>query len=225
MLRLVFISDTHGMLPDETPPCDVLVHCGDIGPFCDNAGQRAYLNCRFLPWLNEQPALHKIFIPGNHDSMFQDEPNEPLLLHKRVTFLLDSSVTIGGLKFYGSPWVPWYRDFSFNSPRYEPDSTEFMKSKWSHIPYDTQVLITHCPPNGILDHQAYKNPTHLGCNELRKRVESLKHIKVHAFGHLHENKQKHDSDGRVFVNASMTVNDIERGLVKAPVIVDLELNA
>ncbi len=53
---------------------------------------------------------------------------------------------IEGLKFYGSPWQPTFHNWAFNL-----DRGEEIKKVWDKIPNDTDVLITHGPPFGILD--------------------------------------------------------------------------
>ena len=52
------------------------------------------------------------------------------------------------------------------------------------IPLDTDVLITHGPPFGILD-RCYDDQR-VGCEELLKAVKRVK-PKLHVFGHIHEN--------------------------------------
>jgi Icc-related predicted phosphoesterase len=54
---------------------------------------------------------------------------------------------------------------------------------WSAIPEDTDVLVTHGPPFGILD-QNY-NKEHVGCESLTEHVLRIK-PQLHIFGHIHE---------------------------------------
>jgi Icc-related predicted phosphoesterase len=81
-----------------------------------------------------------------------------------------------------------------------------LREKWRMIPADTEVLITHCPPHGILDEVTHKNWTeHTGCEELRRRVEEtarLGSLKLHVFGHIHCGYGTHEEFGVKFVNAS-----------------------
>ena len=57
-----------------------------------------------------------------------------------------------------------------------------IRNKWSMIPENTDVLITHGPPSTILD-QVRGVPR--GCYDL---LEIVLHIrpKYHLFGHIHE---------------------------------------
>ena len=65
--------------------------------------------------------------------------------------------------------------FNFNS--------EEIKEKWDLIPGDTDILMTHSPPYGILD--VSKQGINSGCANLMRRVREVKPL-VHVFGHIHE---------------------------------------
>ena len=77
------------------------------------------------------------------------------------------------------------------------------KNAWSKIPTDTDILLTHGPPYGILD--KCKSGILAGCNALLNHV--LNRIKplYHIFGHIHEayGEYKNNKTGTIFVNASI----------------------
>jgi hypothetical protein len=54
-------------------------------------------------------------------------------------------VEIEGLKIFGSPYQPLFYNWGF---QYHASRAEEI---WSAIPKDTDILITHGPPHGILD--------------------------------------------------------------------------
>ncbi len=56
-------------------------------------------------------------------------------------YLEDSSITLYGINIYGSPWQPFFCNWAFNLPRGEE-----LASKWSAIPQETDVLLTHGAP-------------------------------------------------------------------------------
>ena len=64
-----------------------------------------------------------------------------------------------GLKVYGSPYTLVYSDGAF--PVCKGKDSVHM---WSKIPNDTDILITHGPPKGILD--LTKKLKNVGCREL-----------------------------------------------------------
>jgi Icc-related predicted phosphoesterase len=110
-------------------------------------------------------------------------------------YLQDEAAEIAGLKFWGSPWQPWFHDWAFNLPR-----GERLAEKWAMVPEDTEILVTHGPPFGIGDHNGWEG--HVGCDDLRKRVAQLQNLKLHIFGHIHESPGVFEESGVVFANVS-----------------------
>lgn len=44
--------------------------------------------------------------------------------------------------------------------------------------------------------------SHVGCEELRKKVDSLQNLKMHIFGHIHESQGNVVHNDKHFINAS-----------------------
>ena len=194
--KITFISDTHTKhkhLTNDLPGGDILIHCGDIS-------SRGYMTeiKNFLEWFDSIKGYeHKIFIAGNHDFGFQDNPKECAKLlqdYPTVTYLEDSSVIVDGIKIYGSPWQPWFHNWAFNVNRGWD-----IAQKWEKIPQDTDILITHGPSLGILDITNVSE--RVGCEDLYKRVMEI-NPKVHACGHIHSSYGMKEIDGMTFINAS-----------------------
>ena len=174
MPTIVFLSDTHGYYSGlEIPAGDIIVHAGDFG----HQGTLSELK-QFHSWYASLPHQHKLFVAGNHDWCFEREPSEARAMLSGITYLQDQSVTFMGIKFYGSPWQPWFHDWAFNFPRGEK-----LAEVWAKVPEDTNVLVTHSPPHGILD--LAKRGALCGCEELLKRVKVINPT-YHLFGHIHE---------------------------------------
>lgn len=190
-MKLVFISDTHTKHRAFTPPKgDVLIHCGDF------TGNGKPLQAEeFAEWFGEQPHKHKICIAGNHDGCFETVPTiaRDIMQRHWVTYLEDSGVTIDGIKFWGSPITPEFNNWYFNRARGAQ-----IKRHWDLIPDDTDVLITHGPPHGVLD----KCPMSVGCEELLKAVQRVQ-PRIHAFGHIHEGGGARQIGPTHFINCSM----------------------
>ena len=107
----------------------------------------------------------------------------------------DSGVTIHGINIWGSPITPWFYDWAFNRER----GVEINKH-WKLIPKNTDILITHGPPSGILD--LVNADRTVGCEDLLKRINSIK-PKVHVFGHIHEAYGSEVSGYTKFINSSI----------------------
>ena len=209
-MKLVIISDTHNKHGEmEIPEGDVLIHAGDS----TNWGDMKHLT-NFMEWFNGLDFDHKIMISGNHDTMFQNQQSDKLkkIIGNDAIYLEDDSVTIDGVNFYGSPWTPWYGDWAFTVR-----SIGERERIWKKIPDDTDVLITHGPPFGILDRSGF-SMEHVGCAALLSRVKKIK-PKVHVFGHIHFDYGEEEQDGIRFVNASMVGED--RLLSNEPIVLDI----
>jgi Icc-related predicted phosphoesterase len=172
-MKIVMISDTHGAHP-ALPPGDLLAHCGDLTHFGSFAELRAEVE-----WLKSLLFRHVILIGGNHDIALGNLCDKKLedqtrkLLFGHIHYLRDSGVTVEGVRFWGTPWIPPYAGV-FNLPEDE------LREKWDVIPSDTDVLITHGPPAGILD----------GGTGSESLTQALRRIQptIHCFGHVHDHR-------------------------------------
>lgn len=187
-MKIVFISDTHGAHERvDLPDADVLVHCGDF----TNLGRSEEIAV-FNEWLGRQNHDVKIVVPGNHDLAFQSKLiRSKQLLSQADHVLVDESVVISGIKFFGSPRTPQFGNWAFMYDRSNPP--------WKVIPADTDVLITHGPAYDILDQAS--GGRRCGCEALTKAVERIK-PKVHAFGHIHESRGVQQLGETLRVNAA-----------------------
>lgn len=202
-MKLILISDTHCQHDKVIlPPGDVLIHAGD---FCGYGNRREI--AKFNEWLVKQDFSHVVVVAGNHDRKFEEEPERSrraLSSHTegggQIHYLQDTYWKIEGLKFYGSPWQPKFCDWAFNLPR----RGEELRSRWAAIPDDTDVLITHSPPHGILDKSHHSPWENIGCELLLNRVLKIK-PKLHVFGHCHAGYGMNHRlvKETVFVNASI----------------------
>ena len=211
-MRLVLVSDTHGFHLRMPPPPegDIIVHAGDL-----TLGGTLQEVATFFEWFQTLPHPHKVVIAGNHDFAFERQPPAAEgLVPANVIYLRDAGVEIEGLRFWGSPWQPWFQDWAFNLQR----GSE-IASKWSLIPEDVQVLVTHGPPRGILDETLDAPPERAGCEALAARIADLRRLRVHVFGHIHEAYGTVIQDGRTFVNASIC--DFRYSPCNSPVVIDL----
>ena len=217
-MKIVCISDTHSLhkIMDDINPLptgDVLIHAGD----CTNVGKQNEVE-DFVYWFQNLKGFDtKIFIAGNHDFAFE-KVNQPYhrgdydwfrnlmssenLSQSDVVYLEDSEFVIESpefsrpIKFYGSPWQPEFYNWAFNLPRNGKD----LEEKWSLIPKDTDILITHGPPHSVRDFTPQN--LQVGCELLMFHVEHIKPL-IHVFGHIHHAYGAAYVKDTVFVNASV----------------------
>lgn len=198
MPKIVMISDTHCQLDKVViPDGDILLHSGDLtyrGTVQETEKELFELS------KYRDKFKHIILVEGNHDWLGIHNPSlfEQMCKDNGITLLNDSGITIDGLNFYGSPFQPEFFAWAYNLPRGEP-----LKLKWSHIPDNTNVLITHGPPAGILDEVPCPKGSHVGCEDLYNRIQDLKELKLHVFGHIHHSYGSTRIGNTTFVNASV----------------------
>jgi len=154
MIKIAAMSDMHGRLEGLDPRgCGVCVVAGD---FSRQTGfgrwamkeQREWIHDEFFAWTGRFPETAFVVVAGNHDlcldpvmtSRYAGE-NWRIEWPSNVKYLCDSGVEAHGLRFYGTPWVPvincrW---------AFEGESGK-LKKRFSAIPENVDVLVTHAPP-------------------------------------------------------------------------------
>jgi len=172
--RVCVLSDTHGLHNDiAIPACDILIFAGDFD--IHSLSDLEHANS----WFGKQKAKYKIFVAGNHDTYFEKIPIFSIKdIFNNVIYLQDEMIEIKGLKIYGSPYSPKFGEWSFMKPR----GSEELKQIWTKIPENLDILVTHCPPYGILDRNLYDESC--GCEVLSREIMQKK-PKNHIYGHLH----------------------------------------
>lgn len=221
-MKIAVASDIHGKYRDiEYPSADLLIFAGDLLPDYAWGRKGVYFQLNSLQDFNEHikdlklNGIYKeiIVIAGNHDWCFEYENSQSRSILKDAIYIQDESCEIEGIKIYGSPWTPWFYDWAFNFPDH---NASFFKAKhraelcWSNIPNDTQILITHGPPYGILDKTKPRKirdriypSKKVGCPFLEQRLRQLAQLKLHIFGHIHPSRGQKKIGRTLYVNASI----------------------
>jgi len=205
-MRIVCLSDTHSLQEEiKIPEGDMLIHAGD---FTSRGKEEEII--AFNYWLGKLDFQYKVIIAGNHDFLFDKEPEKAEKLITNATYLNDSEIIIEGIKVWGSPITPWFFGMAFNRQRGKK-----IRRHWKNIPEDTDILITHGPPQKILDKTF--TGINAGCEDLRGKVEEIK-PKVHIFGHIHEEYGQETIDKTLFINASNL--DLKYQPINPAIVVD-----
>lgn len=215
-MKVWVISDTHTQHWSLIPPeVDMVIHAGDM---TNHKNPDINFNelMDFLDWYEKLPIKYKIFIAGNHDTSIQNNRiKRSDFIARGLIYLEHESVEIEGIKIFGSPYTPTFGvGWAFNKDRSKLDAY------WREIPEDTDIIVTHGPPIGIMDH-TYSNGrgtdgerikgsiTSTGCRALLRHVERVE-PKVHIFGHLHDEDDvsnagtfKKSGEKTLFINASV----------------------
>lgn len=192
-MKTTLISDTHGLHNQlKLKGGDLLIHAGDVSARGTEEEVLA-----FLTWFEVQPYKHKIFIAGNHDWFFESQSSEYIqsLIPNNVIYLNDSGVVIEDFKIWGSPVQPTFFNWAFNRER-----GVAIDKHWQLIPDNTNILITHGPPFGILDKTT--RGEEVGCEMLLEKIDAIK-PKIHVFGHIHEGYGQLEKGNTIFANAAI----------------------
>ena len=197
-MLILHLSDTHGKHHElrNLPPADIIIHSGDIS----FAGSENEI-MDFIEWFGALPYKYKIFIAGNHDDCLFGANLDGL--PQNCFYLCNSSVSIEGVKFYGTPM--------FMEDAMSGDYDRNIQK----IPSDTNVLITHQPPYGMLDYSANIN---YGDHNLLQIVLKTK-PKYHLFGHIHNAYGIEKSEHTTFVNAAILSENYE--LINEPILLKI----
>lgn len=210
MVRICFISDVHNKYKQVVlPPADIIVCSGDM----TSVGKEHEIR-NFNKWYSKLSQYnYKVFIAGNHDRLYEDSGYfARTLLPKNIIYLEDSGVELMGLKFYGTPVNSMFNNWAFNRTEAK------MAQHWKAIPDDTDILITHNPPYGIMDkghdYDCIGSPSLY--MEVMNRIKPM----VSVFGHAHNGHGVKVLDNTVFINAAILNENYE--VEFNPVLIEID---
>lgn len=186
-MRILHISDTHGLPPTPPDPdnFDVVVHSGDLMPnrtfglkvveetfqayWIENTAHEFHEHYRAKPFL---------FVPGNHDYI---DPVPALRAHGiDARSLCETSVELEGVTFYGHPWSP-----EFGGWNWMCGEREMGERLAPFARRGANVLVSHGPMYGVLDRN--RSGHRCGCKVLRSVLQDMAEPpKALLHGHIHE---------------------------------------
>ncbi|MFA7081125.1 MAG: metallophosphatase domain-containing protein [Bacteroidales bacterium] len=200
-MRIIHISDTHNLhrKVKNLPSADLIIHSGDVS----FAGTDEEL-MNFINWFSSLDYKYKIFIGGNHDFCLEGENIKTIqnLLPNNCYYLDKSRITIENINIFGLPF--------FVSEAMSADYEQSIKL----IPKDTNILISHRPPLGILDCSGTIN---YGCQDLLKAISKIK-PRYNLFGHIHDAYGIKETPHTTFANTSLV--DEHYNLLNTPFVFD-----
>jgi len=183
-LKILHVSDSHGYHDLLNIPYDIdmIIHSGDFSNFYDyNKNLPECLD--FLDWYGKLDVKYKLLIAGNHDSVPAISPAyfREICNEKNIIYLENESIEIEGIKIFGTPIQPTFGNWYFQKARHKLD--EF----WKVIPENTDILIVHGPPKGVLDLSRNRDGIleYCGCKALRNHIINRLNLKFCLFGHIH----------------------------------------
>lgn len=166
-------------MPEIPDGVDVCVIAGDIVAAIDKRIEMQQWRA-FGHWLADlvNRGITPIGVAGNHDFLLQEHPR--LARELPWLYLEDGGIEYLGVRFWGTPWTPFFCDWAFNAPEVDPGE-EFLHSKFRKIPTGIDVLIAHGPPAGFHDLVGSK---HVGSIALNVHVQRVMPT-LTVYGHIH----------------------------------------
>jgi len=221
-MRIWIISDTHMQHKALSVPknIDMVIHCGDSTNYYDEINNnREFIE--FENWWRELPVKNKVIIAGNHDHWATRRYNIDKI-KEYSTYLEHEECEISNIKIFGSPYTPTYGDWYFMKPK------DKMFNVWESLPDKIDILITHGPPQGILDLSENRQLQMVGDKSLFDKVLKIK-PEYHCFGHIHNNHNCYNQGIRkfkdiTFINAScVTDGKINQGVSSNGVVIEIKI--
>ena len=183
-------SDCHGYIPSEIPESDILCIAGDISPLSiqrNSAKMVEWIECNFIPQINNLPCKKVFLVAGNHDFVFEDDKyfNKIMELFKercpKLTYLENEFSTYEDLVIFGSPDVIGPEGWAFWD-----EKLLRIKSNYKKIPL-VDIAIFHQPlwhhENGTVLQYGYSRANY-GSLILDNIVNERKPLLVFT-GHVH----------------------------------------
>jgi len=195
-MKVYATSDLHGNLEGIDPSgCDIAIIAGDLAPLNGFSkwhlqDQKKWIEKKFFELTAKHPDIEFIVVPGNHDKCLSPSNTISypgiswnIAWPKNVHLLIDSCITVKGLKIYGMPWVPVISHcWAFEA---EHDK---LKDKCNLIPSNLDILVTHSPPhiNDSCIDRSIQNGGYeaFGSNELSQAIFDKKPRYLFC-GHIH----------------------------------------
>jgi Icc-related predicted phosphoesterase len=197
-MHITIISDTHNEHEKfDALSGEVLIHCGDMFNLFDRNEDDFE---RMDEWFGRQDFDMILCTGGNHDFALENRVESCAQPFENAVYLQDKTFVHEGVTFYGAPWTPLLKGHAFFRQESE------LSDKWQQIPDDTDVLITHTPPAGVLDISS--RGLELGCRHLADTVGRVS-PQLHCFGHVHASSGVREVGNTTFINASSVNSQFE----------------
>lgn len=185
-MRIWHISDTHTYhdLLIIPPDIDMVIHSGDCSNPRDPYNNEPEVR-DFIDWYKELPIKYKIYVSGNHDTSIEKRlVTKKDFENNEIIYLENESIVIEGVKIFGSPHTPQFGHWAFMKERNK------LERFWRlAIEEDTDIVVTHGPPKGVLDKSYNRNNLMEMCGDksLLNRIFEIE-PKISLFGHIHNCK-------------------------------------
>ena len=195
-LKIVAISDLHGILPEIIESADIMIIAGDIVPLNiqrDKPESKYWFEHDFAEWIEQLPVDEVFMIAGNHDFYLENITEDNLrdlriACKGKLHYLCNEKAVY--VDSFGQSWNIFGTPYCHEFGRWAfmlPDSK--LTDKFREIPEIVDIIISHDPPYfygdcDIVMENFSKLWTHLGNKPLAQRLHDVDY-KILFCGHIH----------------------------------------
>jgi hypothetical protein len=185
-MKLGFCTNICDGLYEIGEKLDCMICCGNFCPVNENdiltfsiINQADWIYGNLNKWIERYSDTCFILSSGPNDHIAKFYGSN-LNFYVKGNYIQDEAMLFKGLRIYSMPWMPSHYSISSKYAFSAIDSSLYMAAVDS-IPDDTDILLTW--------HHSYskkncKNIDEQGDIYLKKKIKSLKNLKIHAFGQL-----------------------------------------
>jgi Icc-related predicted phosphoesterase len=232
-VKILCMSDLHGCvnysrLADVAirKKVDVVAIAGDIETSFIGVAHERHFEREFLGMCKKMMfhGIEVVATPGNHDSFLREElGNRRKPFAENLHILVDRCETVCGLKFYGTPWVPF-----INGQWCWERADNRLAEKFDLIPSGIDILVCHTPPEGIGEEEMFDVSLqhnriywkHFGSKSLREAILRCRPRCV-VCGHIHSGDHRLNRVGdSALINCSLIDERYQQAYKPAEIVIE-----
>ena len=206
-MKFAFCTDLCDGLFEIKEDIDCLICCGNFMPIYDKelvtwsiVKQVDWVGDQLNKWVEKYPSICFVFSggPNDHLAKFYGSKTNYYL---NSNYIQDELMTFKGLKIYSMPWVPCHFK-TMEANAFKSHNSSFYLSAVDSIPEETQILVTW---NHSYVNTNCKDISEQGDIYLKKKIESLKKLEIHAFGQSVEDSVIQQAENHLVVCSNRTI--------------------
>lgn len=200
-MKIGFCTDLYDGLFDIDSQLDCLICCGNFNPLYDKelitwniVNQVDWINEKLNVWVEKHPNICFIFSSGPNDHIAKFYGSN-LNFYLKANYIQDEAMIYKGIKIYSMPWLPVHH-IGFEPSAFTVRDSSLYMAAVDSIPEDVDILLSW---NHGYSNKNCKNIQDQGDIYLKKKIQSLKKLKIHAFGQYVEDNAIHASNSHLIV--------------------------
>ncbi len=203
-MRIGFCTDLCDGLFDIENQIDCLICCGNFNPLYDKelltwniVNQVDWIKNKLNVWIEKYPNICFIFSSGPNDHIAKFYGSQ-MNYYLKGNYIQDDTIVYKGIKIYSMPWLPSHYS-GFEPAAFTVRDSSLYMTAIDSIPDSTEILVSW---NHGYSNKNCKNIQDQGDVYMKKKLQNLKNLKIHAFGQHIEDRNVHASTSHLIVNSN-----------------------